>query len=144
MVQVTGTLSDFGLEALAPFFPVIEFVPSGPGITAQRLLSGKPVRVTPFASGSFTVDLYPNDWVRNDSWYTIRIVQLGEYGTELDALPWKLRVPPTGGWVGDLLDAPSNAGWVWVGPKPPEDTVNWLWWINTSVQPPMLYEWSAT
>ena len=40
---VTGTLTDFGLDALAAYSPEIVFTPSGPGVDGSGLLASRPI-----------------------------------------------------------------------------------------------------
>lgn len=121
MALVSGQLSDFGLQSLAAMSPTVIFSPSGSGTLGSRLFSSTPIRVTPAADGTFTVDLQPTDGVVPAAWYTVSIEHLNDGGryTHYDVLGYKLFVPISGGELGDLPDAPLSPATVLVSLDPP-------------------------
>lgn len=131
MAIVTGTLNDFGLDALTAYSPEIAFIPSGPAVNAVKLLATRTVMASPGSDGSFTVDLAPTDNLRPERWYTIRIQWLDASGGYVgaDFPDWRLYVPTAGGILADLIAAPWNPALVWVGADAPTGipTVNTFW-----------------
>lgn len=141
MAVITGTLLDFSLDALAPYSPRLIFAGSQPATAGDRLLSTKPFGVRVEADGSFSVDVQPTDVVTPAAYYTIRIEWLDSAGgfVGVDFVDWRLYVPSEGGAVGDLLEAPSNPGMVWVGLTPPPDPITpGTWWLHAN--PNNLYD----
>ena len=121
MPLVYGTLSDFSLQSLVPYYPVLKFTPSGPGVKGRRLFSERPVEAPVASDGSSSVVLESTDGVVPKVWYTVSIEYLnsgGEY-TSLDVLGYRLYVPAPGGAIGDLPDAPLSADTVLVSLSPP-------------------------
>ncbi|WP_309129487.1 hypothetical protein [Microbacterium sp.] len=131
MATIWGTLSDFGLEALTPFKPVLKFLPSGPGVKGNRLFSSRPVEAPVNATGAFSVLLEPTDGVIPKAWYTVSIEYLnpgGEY-TSYDLLNYRLLVPAPGGAIGELPDTPLSADTVLVSLAPPPPGYKG-WYLN--------------
>lgn len=142
MATVTGALTDFGLKPFPELQPRLIFTPSGPSMSNARLFATKPIIVTPFGSGSFTVDLQPTDRLRPVVWYTLTIEWLDPAGNYVssDHLTWKLFVPTAGGELADLLDLPANPSLIWVGPTPPPNPQPGQMWLNSITG--TLSEWS--
>lgn len=142
MAFVTGTLTDFGLAALAAYAPEIVFTPSGPGVNDTTLFATRPISVTPAANGSFAVNLAPTEDIRPDRWYAISMRWLDSSGGYIgvDFPDWQLRVPSAGGKVNDLLNVPANPGQVWVSETPPTNPSPGTWWLNPTTGD--LNEWS--
>lgn len=133
MATVYGTLSDFGLQSLAPYNPVVKFLPSGPGVRGQHLFSSTPITANVASNGSFSVLLEPTVGVMPDVWYNVSIEHLnagGEY-THFDLLGYKLRVIPPGGEIGDMPDAPLSTSTVLVSLAPPPEGYKG-WYLNAA------------
>lgn len=154
MALVTGTLSDFGLEPMTSLEPEIIFRPSDVGVVSGRLLATKPIRVRPFTSGYFQVELTSTDYVEPASWYTVEIRWLDFEGgyAAVDFVDWKLFVPQEGGAIGDLLESPVNPAMVYVSLTPPTagSLPRGTWWLESNpdnIDDPantgILYEWSS-
>lgn len=143
MAVVTGTLSDFQLDALAPYSPQVVFTPSGVATSLSRLLATRPVTVVPDATGFFSVDLVPSTTLVPDAWYDVTIRWLEADGgyAATDHVGWRLDVPPAGGTISDLFRVNAGRADVWIGPTEPVDAQpTGSLWINTSVRPPALYK----
>lgn len=142
MPTVTGTLSDFGLAALAPYSPELVFTPSNPAVNATNILGTRPIRVTPTATGTFTVVLASTDDMRPATWYTISAQWLDPNGGYVgkDFADWQLRVPVAGGALVDLLGIPANPAQAWVDEIAPANPTPGLWWLTPSTAD--LKEWS--
>jgi hypothetical protein len=154
MATVTGTLNDFSLSSLASYSPRIIFTASEPAASPARLLSTRPVTVTPAASGAFTVELHPTTQLRPAGvHYTIRIEWLDADGgfVGVDIAGWKLFVPDSGGDITDLTDASPGSSLIWVGLVPPPGTPapGQLWVVMNPLNPDdpantgEIREWSA-
>jgi len=146
MPTVTGTLQDFNLQPLAGFRPELVFTASGAAVFRPRVFVTKPVVVSPTNLGAFTVELAATTLLRPDTWYTLAIRWLDPQGgyTTTDFPEWKIRVPEEGGNLAELAEAEPTDRMTWVGPNPPTGTLaRYLWWIDTSSNPPVLYEWSV-
>lgn len=131
MATIYGTLSDFSLQSLAPYMPVLKFTPSSPGVKGRRLFSERPVEAAVAADGSFAVLLEPTDGVTPQVWYTVSIEYLNEAGkfTSYDVLGYKLRVPAPGGAIGELPDVPLSPDTVLVSLAPPPPGYKG-WYLN--------------
>lgn len=145
MAAVTGTLRDFGLEALATSAPRIIFAPSGNAVLGPYLLATTAIIVTPDTPGTFTANLAPTTDTVPDCWYNIRIEWLDPYNSTsgyigMDLLDWALRVPPEGGDISTLLSIPSNPAQVWIDSSPPANPTPGTWWLDPSTGD--LMEWS--
>ena len=121
MVDVRGTLTDFGLQSLAAKDPRVIFTASSAGTLGRRLFSSDPIIAIPAADGSFTVDLQPTDGIVPEVWYEVSIEHLNASGkfTHYDVLGYKLFVPFVGGDIGDMPDAPLSPQTVLVSLAPP-------------------------
>lgn len=133
MATVTGTLTDFGLQALTPYAPTLVLIPAKPAVSADGgVLATRPLRVTPAADGSFTfnpvvasVDTSP------ETMYALRIEWLDSASnyTGMDLLSG-LVVPLGLSQINDLSGIPVSR-W-WVGPEPPDDPEAHTWWLDTT------------
>lgn len=135
MATIYGTLTDFGLQTLAPYKPVLKFTPSGPGVKGRKVFSGRPVEVPVASSGAFSVLLEPTDGVTPKVWYTVSIEYLNDGGqyTSLDILGYRLFVPAPGGAIGDLPGAPLSSDTVLVGLNPPPPGYRG-WWLYSPAE----------
>lgn len=151
MATVTGTLKDFGLAALAPYSPTLNFIPSGPARNDTTIFGTRTISVTPAADGSFSVDLVATDGLQTVVWYTLTISWLNSTAgyTETDFPDWKLYVPAVGGTIGGLITAPTNPALVYTSLTAPVSPTPGTWWlesnpdnINDTANTGNLYEWS--
>ena len=140
MPIIAGTLTDFGAVPLAAAQAEITFSPSGVAASNSGIFATRPVKVSPNNAGSFTVNLLATTLLRPDVWYTVRISWLDSDGgyVAIDFADWKVRVPPEGGNLQDLIDAPVRGGLVWIGPSAPDPTVFDTWVHSITAD---LYEW---
>jgi len=151
MAIVTGTLTDFGLQALTSLSPRIIFTASEPATLSGRLFATVPIVVTPSATGTFSVDLQPTDFVTPGVFYRVRVEWLDAAGgyVGVDLLDWPLYVPAGGGAIGDLVQVDANPALAWVGVDPPPQLpVRTVWWLQVNPDDPddpratgILYEW---
>jgi hypothetical protein len=127
---VTGTLSDFGWQNLAAFHPTLTFIPSNSAVSPDgRVFATKHrVAVLDPEDGSWKVGLTATDDLRpGGTHYRVAIRWLDDFG--FDFPDYKLFVPKGGGQIGDLIQAPSNPGLVFVSltePKHPSRGDKWL------------------
>jgi hypothetical protein len=153
MANVTGTLTDFGLNSLSAFSPRILFIPSGPAVSGASLFSDKPLIVVPAADGSFYINLQPTDALMPNVYYTVRIEWLDSSNSYVgvDAITWPLYVPSGGGSIGDLIRVPMNPALVWVDLAPPTEGTETpgSWWLQLNPDDPNdpantgdLYQWA--
>jgi hypothetical protein len=144
MPTVTGALQDFGLESLNAYKPEIIFTPSGAASARNSLFASRPIKVIPASNGSFTVTLANTTILRPEVWYNISIRWLDPLaGYQAADFPqWRVRVPGAGGLLGDLIEAQPSSQETWIGDYPPNNPAPYLWWIDTSVLPPVLNEWN--
>ncbi|PMC04169.1 hypothetical protein CJ226_09190 [Microbacterium sp. UMB0228] len=141
MATITFTLSDFGLASLAPLFPTVTFVPSGPGVADGRLFSSTPVEAM-LAGDSGTVTLAPTDGVVPAVWYTVHITHLNAGGvpTHFDLLDLRILVPAE--YVGPITGLPGvpispTTVLVSLDPPPPGYKGFWLYSPATGQQMPL-------
>lgn len=154
MATVTGTLNDFNLSSLASYSPRIIFTASQLSAAPGRLLSTKPVIVTPSSGGAFTVELQSTTQLRPAGvYYTVRVEWLdgGAGYVGVDISDWKLFVPDSGGNIADLTDAAPGSSLIWVGLVPPPGPLRpgQLWVVMNPLNPDdpantgEIREWSA-
>lgn len=119
MATVTGYYTDLALQPLNGRWPLLRFVlEQGTALSALggRVLSRKPVEVTPDARGFFSVDLIGNDQIQGTTTYALfadYLTEQGEMLASLDVLKG-LVVRGVGGQISDMI--PS------VPPAPPFPT----------------------
>lgn len=129
MALLTFSARTYGLTAFPPGEKLkVGFFPSGAGFTTVSAFPQRPVWVEPDATGFVSVDLAPTTELRPEVWYEVRFEwfnwdpQKNEWVTvERSTIDGRLRLPPTGGTLGDLLDADAPPGvLMWgYGPPPP-------------------------
>ncbi len=135
MANVTGKLSDFGLQALKE--PRLLFTASEAGVKAGRLFASTPVAANVLSDGTFTVSLEPTDGVTPEVFYTVSVEHLQASGTytHFDVLGLKIFVPITGGVIGDLPGIPLSPYYVLVSLDPPP--VGYVgWYLNAGLGDP--------
>lgn len=110
---------------------VVRFVPSGASVGVVAAYPGREVKVISPADGELAVNLTPTEGLTPRVWYTIRFEWFDKHPlvdewnlVGWSELPGRLRVPPEGGDVGDLL-GDYNAGepQLFIGHGPPPE---WL------------------
>lgn len=112
MPNVTGDVSTWGVTAFpADSRLLVRFVPSSAAVGPSELLPKRTEDVLPAADGTFTKNLIATTELIPDCWYTVRFEWFQKHpitgAWELDGwsdLPGRLRVPPGGGDVADLID----------------------------------------
>lgn len=141
MPTVTGTLTDIGLGALAPFNPVLQFAPSEPAVLADgTLFATRPVEVTPAADGTFSVTLATTDgvrptrtrWLLSIGWRNPDGYMSGAGYFSKDFPSWSLRVPSGGGALSELIDLAPEPGVFYVGNEAPDPDAGYRIWFDTS------------
>lgn len=156
MPVVTGSLTDVGLGHLNGLNPQIIFELNGPNISGERVFATRASVTDVDSGGDFVVSLTDTTVMHRDAWYTM-IVRWHEPGRDGSGgyvpvdyyLDHRIRVPSSGGRIGDLiLGGLTNLTLVYVSLEPP--TFKWpgLLWLaddpldrndprNTSI----LYRW---
>lgn len=142
-VKISGTLADFGLDALAPLFPRLVFRAKGPAVSGPHVLGTRRVEVIPDATGAWSVDLVPSVQTTPPTTYTLRIEWLINPGIDdaregLDVLEG-IVVPLADAQIGDITSIPVDR--FWAGDNPPVNPQPGLWWLDTSAYPYQLKEW---
>lgn len=145
MAHIWGFLSDAGLEPLQGQYPRVRFrLDRAVGSGANLVITAPVSAQIDDATGAMSVDVVPTLSMIPAATYTVT-ADWGA-GRELDVLTG-LRVPEGGGSFADLIAASTvtrfGSDYVHIGPDEPEDKTRWLWWIDTSVTPPALKEWSS-
>lgn len=134
MVMVTGYLRDFGLQSLAGLSPLIEFVPTSPGISGNDVLVDRPVvPATLQLNGRFDVELLPTAGIRPAMYYRIIVRWLDAAGgfVAYNEIPGVLNVTDEGGLIGPMLITQAGApGLTWVGLDPPPSTGPYTSWLR--------------
>jgi len=144
MAIVTGTLTDFSLDPLTPYMPLIVFKPSTAAV-GVTLMSARPIKVLPNSSGEFSVDLEPTDGLISGNgkpvFYRITLEWLNPDGGYIgkDFPDWELYVPAAGGDFAGLVNGPVMSGLVWIGPTAPTNPDLYTGWIDTTAGD--IYEW---
>lgn len=135
LVTITGTLTDWGLAVLAAYQPQVVFTPEGPAFKGKRVLSTKPVKVTPDAIGDFTVQLEPTNDSRPYRRLTVSVEwqepgRPGETGWRSVDVITGFQVPPQGGYIGDIAALDYDPTSAWVGVLPPLNPAISTWWLH--------------
>ena len=103
-------------------------------------------------TGEFSINLEPTTEMALDAWYTISVLwlQQSDSGTRQPAalasyLDLKIRVPSSGGSIGDLYDLTAGGGGgggsnpngrvVWVSQTPPSNPRPWMLWLEQEPGP---------
>lgn len=141
MATVTFKLTDFGLQPLAAYQPVMLFTADEPAVTIDGgVLSTRPVSAIPAADGSGTVDLAASIDTTPETKYSLRVEWLDETAglPGMDVLKG-LVVPPGTNSITDLTSIPVSRWWVELpDPNNPSmplglaDPGPNTWWLDTS------------
>lgn len=155
MPSVTGNLSDVGLGHLVGLVPEISFILNEPNTAGSKIFATRPEKVTPASNGDFTVTLADTTVMSRDAWYEMH-VRWNEPGTvsstgfspvdvHVDA---KVRVPSSGGVIGDLLGGVTNLSLIYVSLTPPRLPLPFMLWLeqnpdnlNDSRNTGIIYRW---
>ncbi|WOH20120.1 hypothetical protein IRJ34_07290 [Paenarthrobacter sp. GOM3] len=157
MAVVTGNIKDVVGGSFTGKFPQLLFTLNAPQTKEGGVIfPQEPVKVTPAANGSWSVDLAPTVEMLDDAWYTVQIVWVksivprtfGGYNFP----DWQLQVPLTGGAFSDLFGKPpKNTRMVYVSLAPPTDPRPFTLWLKDDPSDPAnplntgnLYEWSKS
>ena len=120
---VTGKLSDSGLDSIAGLQPEIIFELSSPAVgSGGVLIATEPVRVTPDSAGNYATNLAVNDELLPvGTYYKMHVEWQDTVGnrSRADDPEWKLKVPPGGGAIADLIRLPLGSGITITSPTEP-------------------------
>lgn len=143
MPSVTGNLSDVGLGHLAGLQPEIRFILNEPNTAGSKIFATRPEAATPASNGDFTVTLADTTVMNRDAWYEmhVRWNEPGSAGSQgfspvdvhMDA---KIRVPSTGGVIGDLIGGISNLALVYISLTEPKIKLPFMLWYQTNPDNP--------
>lgn len=142
MANVTGTLTDLGLQAMPGLHPELGFR-ADPGIDGSAIRFDREIRVTPSSLGAFSVNLAPTDTLRPATYYRITVRWLDPGGNFIgfNEIPGKLYVPAAGGQLASLLVTSGGApGLTWVGLAPPADQGPFTSWLRMDPTNPDSYD----
>lgn len=145
MTTISGYLGDAGLAPFEGRWPQLLWLLERPAAAGAHVLTRAPVEATiTDATGAFVVDVTStDDLLPAGLRYTVKAEW--DTGRSLDVFTG-LRVPPGDWTLADLLAVTSipvfGSELAWIGPTAPEDTQRWMFWIDTSVSPPELKEWT--
>lgn len=135
---VTGTLTDYQLNARSGLHPRINFKPSGPGLAAQRVFFSRDNYCTPDSNGDFEIQLQRTDSVSPEVWYDMFVDWLDPEGnfTGADYVGIQIRVVPPGGTVSELARVKHPAGIGYRGLTAPADPHDGLMWLHDDPENP--------
>lgn len=144
MATVTANVRTWGFDA----FPASErllvwFDPSSAGMAGTAVFPERRVSVEPAPDGSVSVQLTPTTDVIPDVWFTVRFEWFDKHPISgqwnhkgWSTLPGKLRVPPSGGALADLMDTPPPPGAILHGHgDPPTAITNVTYWDIAGERP---------
>lgn len=143
MPSVTGNLSDVGLGHLAGLQPEVRFVLNEPNTAGAKIFATRPQSATPASNGDFTVTLADTTVMSRDAWYEMH-VRWQETGTaatpgyspvdvHVDA---KIRVPSSGGTVGNLIGGITNLSLIYISLTEPVIKLPLMLWYKTNPDNP--------
>lgn len=153
MAIVTFKITDLTGSALPTgTLPEATFTPSEPEITIDgTVISTYPVKFKPDSAGNVTANLLTTDGVAEHGFhYKLQVRWSNPAGyqtagfTTVDFPDWKIRVPPAGGNLADLIDRPhlpARDEALWVGPSAPPN--GFVRWFDTSGTYVVYKEWVA-
>lgn len=125
MALVTFILNDAGIASMANLVPKVSLIPDGPAVLPTNptdyLVSSKPILAEAGTDGAtYTVDLFPSSWTQPRTQYRLVVEWLDFAGNFIsrDAPPWRIVVPPEGGKLSDMIDAPLDGSFTWVTTDP--------------------------
>lgn len=151
MPAITGNVKDIVDASMASKVAELVFYLNDPNVQAAGSSAGTihptgEYRVTPTASGSFSVNLVRTDTMLTDAWFKLRIEWNEPSWSPKDFPEWQIRVdsaglisekiylrPPGGGWGGPIanlslvlvaLTKPENlqVGQLWLQAAPNQET----------------------
>lgn len=143
--NVTGNLTDVGIKPLSGRFPRLSLRLDEPTTFGANLIVTDRYNATiNDATGAFVfAGVVGSDEMLPPRTYTLTADW--DANTYLDVLSG-LRVPAGGGTISDIIAASTvtwfGSDYVYVGPTAPTGPQQWMFWIDTSVTPPLLKEWS--
>lgn len=143
MPNVTGNLTDVGFDYLAGLNPVVEFHLNAPQVSANRVYATRPAKVTPASNGDFTVSLADTTAMHADAFYTmhVRWQEPGSANVQgfspVDVhIDTPIRVPSTGGSIGDLIGSVTNLSLVYISLIAPKYPLPLMLWYKTDPDDP--------
>lgn len=144
MPSVTGNLSDVGLGHLAGLQPEIRFILNEPNTAGAKIFATRPESTTPASNGDFTVTLADTTVMSRDAWYEMHVRWLepgtptaGGYSPVDVHTNAKIRVPSTGGAIGDLiLGGITNLSLVYISLTPPPIPLPFMLWLKSDPADP--------
>ncbi|QRQ79091.1 hypothetical protein [Glutamicibacter protophormiae] len=147
MAEVTGNLKDITGGLMDSREGVVCFTLNAGNIRVSNdnVIPDNTREAVPNASGEFSINLEPTDQMVMDAWYTISVlwIQQPDGGHRKPAamtsyLDLKIRVPSSGGPIGELWDLSAGAGGkpgpnnrvVWVSQTPPSKPRPFMLWLQ--------------
>lgn len=137
MTHVKMTLWDIDANHLRSLQPQIIFKLNETGVKpGGNIYVTRETVYTPDVDGTLDALLASTTDFAHDAWYTMKIRWLnpgvgGAPGySEYDFPAWKIRVPPEGGALADMVGPPSNARVVYVSLTPPKDLIQSMLWLE--------------
>ncbi|UTT40260.1 hypothetical protein NMP99_03105 [Glutamicibacter mishrai] len=153
MATVTGNLKDITGGTFGSREGVIQFTLNAGNI---RVGSGNVIpdntrEVVPdFDTGAFSINLEPTDAMALDAWYTVSVLWLQQSDSGIrepaalaSYVDLKIRVPSSGGQIGDLWESGSGNGGspgpnsrvVWVSQTAPANPNRFMLWLEQEPGP---------
>lgn len=152
MATVTGNLKDITGGLLDSREGIIQFTLNQGNIRigGDNVVPDNTRGVVPDSTtGEFSINLEPTDQMALDAWYSISVLwlQQDDGGFKKPAalasyLNLKIRVPSSGGSIGQLIDLSAGGGVsnpnnriVWVSQEPPSNPRPWTLWLEQEPGP---------
>jgi hypothetical protein len=151
MATVTGLVVDFTGQPHPELHPVLIFEPVVVASRDNAVFFRRRIRVTPDATGAFSIALIDSTTTHPMSGYRVSVVWLMAAGSDIPTLPDYfdnvLIVPPEGGDIADLLQLPTSSAMTFTGTVSPANPTPGTWWLYADPADPAdplngnLYEW---
>ena len=130
MAVYTGTLTDFGLDPLTAFAPLMVFTADQPAFSGVNVLVTRRIEAPIASDGSFSVDLVPSVSTTPNVTYTMRVEWLDASGGFIGMdIIGGIVAALGGGSIPDMGGIPITR--FYVSDTAPENPELDTWWLDT-------------